>query len=1024
MAGEKIGPVIAITGEAEFKNSMKSIANEFKLLDSQMKLAVSQFEKNDKSTEALTAKNQVLGKQIDTQKTKISTLTTQYGKQNDALKDLEKKLEASKEAFGADSAEVAKAQKAYETQANRVKTLEAELNKASAALNKMDGELDENTKNISIQSNEWTKLGKELEGISGKMKSVGDGITGVGKNLSIGITAPLLGVGAAAISVGNEFESAMSRVKAISGATGEEFTKLKDQALQLGADTAFSATQAAEGMENLASAGFNVVETTAAMPGLLDLAASGNLAVAQAADITGSALRGFNIEADKAGHVSDVLAKAAADTNAGVEDMGEALKYAAPPANALGLSLEEVAAAVGLMSNAGIKGGQAGTTLRGSLISLASPSKEAAGWMESLGFNAFDAEGKLLPFKDVISELQNSTEGLSEEIKANALATIFGKEALSGIMVLMDAGPEKFDALTKGFENADGAAKAMADTMLDNTKADIDSMMGSLETAGIKIQTAVAPTLRDLAGEVQELANAFSGLSPEMQGTIIKVGLTAAAVGPLLVLTGTLVSSVGAIAGAFGAASLAMGAGAATAGVATPAVAGLGAAFGAAVIPAIPLIAGVGAVVVAGLALKTALEQEVIPEVDLFADKVTQTAGAVESGNGRMSESITTTSTAISEGTKKAVGAYIELDDGAAKSLTSLFVNSTAITGQIKDSTVAQYTEMARLVKEGLDKRYAEELATMQKFFDQSSALSATEEQKALDAMKTDNEKRKEEEDKALAAIAQIMQTASDNNRALTAEEEREITTIREKMKTNAIKVLSESEVESKIILERIKEYGVRISTEQASEIIKAANVQKDGTIKAANEEYDSKIASIIKMRDESHAITSAQADLLIGDAQKQKNETILAAEAMKTQAVSKVVEMNAGIKESVDLNTGNILTAWDSLKSWWNNWNPQDKTLSVTTTARNRIDGYAAGTTSASPGIHWVGENGPELVNFSGGESVLNARDSARVGAGSVTNYFDVSGMSVRNDNDIKLIARELFNLQKQTGRGLGYAR
>lgn len=135
----------------------------------------------------------------------------------------------------------------------------------------------------------------------------------------------------------------------------------------------------------------------------------------------------------------------------------------------------------------------------------------------------------------------------------------------------------------------------------------------------------------------------------------------------------------------------------------------------------------------------------------------------------------------------------------------------------------------------------------------------------------------------------------------------------------------------------------------------------------------------------------------MIGDAQRQKNETLIAAEEMRAQAVSKVVEMNKGIKESVDLNTGNILTQWDRLKDWWENWTPANKELSVTTTARNRIDGYASGTRSAASGLHWVGELGPELINFSGGERVYTAAESARmVGTGGnttyVTNNFNIS--------------------------------
>lgn len=385
-------------------------------------------------------------------------------------------------------------------------------------------------------------------------------MTGIGKDLSMYVTAPIIGVGVAVSKMGMDFEAQMSRVKAISQATGDEFTKLNDLALKLGADTTFSSKQAAEGMENLASAGFKTTEIMSAMPGMLDLAASGGLDIATSADIAASSLRGFGLNAGQAGHVADVLAKAAADTNADVTGMGMAMKYAAPPAKALGMSIEETATAIGIMSDAGIKGEMAGTTLRGSLINLASPSKEAAGLMKDLGFSAFDSHGKMLPFADVIGKLQKATKRLSDEKKADALATIFGKEALSGMMVLMDAGPGKIDKLTKSFEQSDGAAKAMAATMLDNTKGSIEQMTGSLETAGITLSTVLAPIIIQIADKITELANKFSGLSDETKKTILVIAGIVAAIGPAVYVIGSLITAVGWVTGVVGAASTAVAA--------------------------------------------------------------------------------------------------------------------------------------------------------------------------------------------------------------------------------------------------------------------------------------------------------------------------------------------------------------------------------------------------------------------------------------------------------------------------------
>lgn len=272
------------------------------------------------------------------------------------------------------------------------------------------------------------------------MSTVGQVTTSAGKTLTKAVTVPIIGIGVAAAKVGGDFESQMSRVKAISGATGSSFEELRQQAIDLGAKTAFSAKESATGMENLASAGFNTKEIMAAMPGLLDLAAVSGGDVAMASENAATALRGFNLDASQSGHVADVFAKAAADTNAEVGDMGEAMKYIAPVANSMGFSIEEVSAAIGIMSDAGIKGSQAGTSLRGALSRLAKPTDEMQSKMDELGLSFYDSEGKMKPLKDQIGMLKDAFKGLTPEQQQNALVTLYGQESLSGMMALIDKG--------------------------------------------------------------------------------------------------------------------------------------------------------------------------------------------------------------------------------------------------------------------------------------------------------------------------------------------------------------------------------------------------------------------------------------------------------------------------------------------------------------------------------------------------------------------------------------------------------
>lgn len=385
-----------------------------------------------------------------------------------------------------------------------------------------------------------------------RIQSLGGAMQSVGSTATTALTLPLVGVGAAALKTSMDFEAQMSKVRAISGATGNDFQKLRDQAIQLGADTNFSASGAAEGMENLASAGFSVNEIMSAMPGMLSLAASGDVDIATAADIAGSSLRGFGLEANQATHVADVLAKTAADTNAGITDTGEAMKYIAPVAHALGISLEDTTAAIGMLSNAGIKGSQAGTTLRGALTSLASPTKQAAKTMQELGMNFFDAHGKMLPLGDVVQQLKEKTQGLTQQQKASAMETLFGKEAMSGMLALVDQGPEKFKNLSKELKNCDGASKQMADTMQDNLKGSIEAMKGSIETAEIKIGDVLAPGIKKAAEFIAKLTNGFSALPKPIQTVIVYLGIMAAAFGPTMMIFGKFITSTATVVGALG----------------------------------------------------------------------------------------------------------------------------------------------------------------------------------------------------------------------------------------------------------------------------------------------------------------------------------------------------------------------------------------------------------------------------------------------------------------------------------------
>lgn len=308
--------------------------------------------------------------------------------------------------------------------------------------------------------------------------------------------AAVTGLGVAALKTGADFEHQMSRVGAISGATGGELKKMNNQAIQLGADTAFSAKEAAAGMENLASAGMKPKQIMEAMPGVLNLAAVSGGNVADSAENAATALNGFGLEASDSAHVADVFARAAADTNAEAGDMGEALKMVAPQAHSAGLSLEETAAAIGVLSDAGIKGSMAGSNLGMALTKVQNPSKDAKEAMSNLGFTAYDSAGKMKPLATQVAELKQKMTGMTDQEKQYNLSQIYGVQGGRAMNVLLDAKSGKLEKLTSSLKNSDGAAAKMAKTMQNDLSSSVEQFFGGLESMGIAIEETFSGSLK------------------------------------------------------------------------------------------------------------------------------------------------------------------------------------------------------------------------------------------------------------------------------------------------------------------------------------------------------------------------------------------------------------------------------------------------------------------------------------------------------------------------------------------------
>lgn len=388
--------------------------------------------------------------------------------------------------------------------------------------------------------------------IGNNLQSAGKSMTSAGSTLTKTVTTPVLGLGTAAVKVTSDFESAMSKVSAISGATGGDLDALNKKAQEMGAKTKFSATESAEAFTYMAMAGWKTEDMLSGIDGIMSLAAADGLDLATTSDIVTDALTAFGLSASDSGHFADVLAKASSNANTNVSMLGESFKYAAPVAGALGYSAEDTAIALGLMANAGIKGSQGGTALRGSLTRLIKPTDEAAVLMEQYGLSMTNADGSMKSLGEVMNMLRDKLGGLTEAEQAQVAAQIFGQEAMSGMLAIINASDSDYAKLTDAIYDADGAAQQMADTMLDNLSGQLTLLKSALEGLAIQFGEILMPYIKQFVTWLQNLTQRLQELTPEQKEQVVKWAAIAAAIGPVLMVLGKLTSSVGSIITTFG----------------------------------------------------------------------------------------------------------------------------------------------------------------------------------------------------------------------------------------------------------------------------------------------------------------------------------------------------------------------------------------------------------------------------------------------------------------------------------------
>lgn len=528
MAG--FGGTVKLTGEEAYRAALKAIATDLQQVAAQQKLTAATYDKSDTSLSALSQRSKDLTAKLDAQKQKLETITSALKKwraEQDSNKTTiqnlqtqldkeKKKLEEIAQQYGTNSKEYQNQAKvvnaleqelkelntAYDKNEQTIKKNEAAQTSAQAAVLKTEKEIGKLATQAQKTADETGKLGDATENAGKQAQSASGGFTvlkGVIANLASDVIRRaadgLKTMAKNMVSAGIDFDSAMSKVEAVSGATGDELAKLTAKAEEMGKKTKFSATESAEAFNYMAMAGWKTEDMLSGIGGVMNLAAASGSDLATTSDIVTDALTAMGYAAGDAGKLADVMAAASSNANTNVEMMGATFQYAASVAGSLGYSMEDVAVATGLMANSGIKGEKAGTALRSIMQRLATDTGGAATAMHEMGVATTNADGTMRPLSNVMDDLRKAMSGLTDEQKTAVAKTIAGTEAMGGLLAIVNAAPADYDKLTKAVKNSAGAAEEMAKTMQGNVGGKLTLLRSQLEGIYLTIWKKVEPSI-------------------------------------------------------------------------------------------------------------------------------------------------------------------------------------------------------------------------------------------------------------------------------------------------------------------------------------------------------------------------------------------------------------------------------------------------------------------------------------------------------------------------------------------------
>lgn len=574
-----IGVKIELEGAPQFKENMSNLKAQTKMFQAQLKSLSSQMGSNVSAFRKSVTESKALEQVLDAQKNQ--------------LKLLEDQIDKTTEKYGEDSTQVIRLKTEYQN-------LTAQIAQTTAELEAHGGTLG--------------AIGAEFQEIGEKIAAVGEKVSGVGDKLTKSVTAPIAGIAAAGVKTAASFDSSMSQVAATMGYTVDELNdstsdaaktmqQLGDFAKEMGATTAFSASEAADALNYMALAGYDAETSMQMLPTVLNLAAAGGIDLASASDMVTDAQSALGLSLEETSSLVDQMAKASSKSNTSVAQLGEALlTIGATGANVSG-GTAELATSLGVLADNGIKGAEGGTHLRNMILSLQDAAKDGAVDFGDFSVQVYDAEGNFRAMSDIMQEVSSNMNGMSQESKDAIVSGVFNKTDLASVNAMLNTSADRFSDLKKEIGDATGAAQDMADVQLNNLNGQITLLKSAIEGAAISIGEALMPYITKMVEHIQKAVDWFNNLSESQRDMVIKIGLLVAAIGPALSVIGRVITVGSKLFTGIGSfisfipkiTGFATTIGTLLTGTIIPAIAGVVSA----IIPFLPIIAGVAAAITA-----------------------------------------------------------------------------------------------------------------------------------------------------------------------------------------------------------------------------------------------------------------------------------------------------------------------------------------------------------------------------------------------------------------------------------------